>query len=133
MVVVAILGILAAIATQRFSTLIDRSKEGYTKGALSSLRTAVAVYYSDNLGNYPADDLSSLLPGGKYISGIPEVKLPRTDHPVTAAVAPGTSTDSYITDAGGWAYVNVPSNKGWGRLSVNCVHQDISGDDWSVF
>lgn len=133
MIVVAIIGILAAIAIPKFSDLVDKSKEGYTKGALSTLRSAVSVYYADNQGKYPADDLSSLLAGHKYISNIPVVKIPRTPHLLTNNVAAGGSTATYITDAGGWAYVNAPSDHGWGQLSVNCSHPDIKGGDWSVF
>ena len=133
MVVVVIIGILAALATQRFSILLDKSKEGYTKAALSTLRTAISVYYADNLGKYPTDDLSSLLAGSKYLNSIPEVKIPRTAHQVTAAIALGASTAAYITDAGGWAYINDPSDRGWGQLAVNCTHQDITGEAWSGF
>lgn len=133
MIVVAIIGILASIALPRFADLIDKSKEGYTKGALSTLRSAVSIYFADNQGKYPADDLGSLVAGGKYISNIPVVKLPRTTHLVTAAVATGASTAAFVTDSGGWAYVNNPLNKGWGQLSVNCSHLDIKGIDWSVF
>ena len=133
MIVVAIIGILAVISIPKFSDLIDKSKEGYTKGALSTLRSAVAVYYADNLGRYPADDLSSLLAGHKYINSIPVVKIPRTPHLVTDAVATGASTGTYISDVGGWAYINDPSDRDWGRISVNCSHLDIKGEDWSVF
>lgn len=133
MIVVAIIGILAVISIPKFSDLIDKSKEGYTKGALSTLRSAVAVYYADNLGKYPADDLTSLLASHKYINSIPAVKIPRTPHLVSDIVSPGASTDTYITDTGGWAYVNNPDDRDWGRLSVNCSHLDIKGEDWSVF
>lgn len=133
MIVVAIIGILAAIAIPKFSDLIDKSKEGYTKGALSTLRSAVAVYYADNLGRYPADDLSSLLAGHKYINSIPVVKIPRTPHLITDVVTPGASTSAYITDTGGWAYVNDETDKAWGQLAVNCSHLDIKGEDWSIF
>jgi prepilin-type N-terminal cleavage/methylation domain-containing protein len=132
-IVVAIIGILAVIAIPRFADMIDKSKEGYTKGALSTLRSAVSVYYADNNGIYPSDDLTSLLAGHKYINVIPIVKIPRTPHDTTALVAPGASTSTYITDAGGWAYVNNPSDKDWGMLAVNCSHLNIAGEPWSVF
>jgi type II secretory pathway pseudopilin PulG len=130
---VAIIGILAAIAIPKFADLIDKSKEGYTKGALSTLRSAISVYYADNQGWYPADDLSSLLATHKYINSIPAVKIPRTPHLVIADVAAGGSTGAYITDFGGWAYINNPSDRDWGRISVNCSHLDIKGEDWSLF
>jgi prepilin-type N-terminal cleavage/methylation domain-containing protein len=133
MVVVAIMGILAVIAIPRFADMVDKSKEGYTKGALSTLRSAISVYYADNNGIYPSDDLYSMASTHKYINSIPIVKIPRTPHPTTAQVTPGASTTTFITDAGGWAYVNNPSDRDWGQLSVNCSHRTIAGDDWSVF
>ncbi|HOI42492.1 MAG TPA: prepilin-type N-terminal cleavage/methylation domain-containing protein, partial [Elusimicrobiales bacterium] len=54
MIVVAIIGILAAIAIPKFADLINKSKEGATKGALSSVRSAINVYYGDNEGWYPS-------------------------------------------------------------------------------
>lgn len=133
MVVVAVIGILAVISIPKFSDLIDKSKEGYTKGALSTLRSAVAVYYADNQGRYPADDLASLLASHKYINSLPIVKIPRTPHLIINTVTPGASTSTFITDTGGWAYVNNEADLGWGQLAVNCSHLDIKGDDWSLF
>ena len=54
MIVVAIIGILAAIAIPKFADLINKSKEGATKAGLSSLRSALQVYYGDNEGRFPA-------------------------------------------------------------------------------
>ncbi len=133
MIVVAIIGILAAIAIPKFSDLIDKSKEGYTKGALSTLRSAIAIYTADNSGRYPSDDLSSLLASHKYINSIPVVKVPRTSHPITNAVTVGSSTSTFLTDTGGWAYINNPADRDFGQISVNCSHLDIKGEDWSLF
>lgn len=133
MIVVAIIGILAAIAVPKFAELIDKSKEGYTKGALSTVRSAISVYYADNDGWYPADDLSSLLAGHKYMNDLPVTKTPKTGHGETRAVATGNSTFTFITDAGGWAYENAPSTPGWGSTAVNCSHLTLHGAGWSTF
>src|SRR5437870_2701858 len=60
MIVVAIIGILAAIAIPKFADLIRKSNEGSTKGNLGALKGALAVYYGQNEGSYPNDDLTSL-------------------------------------------------------------------------
>ena len=52
MIVVAIIGILAAIAIPRFANLIVKAREGATKGNLGALRSAVSIYYGDNEGFY---------------------------------------------------------------------------------
>jgi prepilin-type N-terminal cleavage/methylation domain-containing protein len=130
MIVVAIIGILAAIAIPKFADLINKSKEGATKGSLSSVRSAINVYYGDNEGWYPADTLECLLP--KYIASIPDAKLPGTGHADKNDVASSSNT---ITDAGGWAYNNDPENStGWGTFVAACTHADIKGTSvWSTF
>src|SRR3989339_2069410 len=89
MIVVAIIGILAAIAIPKFADLIKKSKEGATKGSLGALRSALTIYYGEQEGTYP-----NPLPGSgaaaqttsvftatsgpfltKYLDKIPSVKL----------------------------------------------------------
>ena len=53
MIVVAIIGILAAVAVPKFAEMIRKSKEGATKGSLSALRSALTIYNSDNEGLAP--------------------------------------------------------------------------------
>ena len=43
MIVVAIIGILAAIAIPKFSNLIRKSQEGAGKGNLGSIRSALSI------------------------------------------------------------------------------------------
>ncbi|MGM0441306.1 MAG: type II secretion system protein [Elusimicrobiota bacterium] len=91
MIVVAIIGILAAVAIPRFADLIDRAKEAQTKGNLSSLRSAVSIYYGSNQGEAPysttydsstdedtAADLQTALVD-EYISSIPSGEVPFID------------------------------------------------------
>ena len=150
MIVVAIIGILAAIAIPKFADLINKSKEGATKGALSSVRSALQVYYGDNEGWFPTDSdfTQSLLLNSKYINEIPVAKLPTTGHPDTKAVSIfSSSTVSGVfsggtgtNDAGGWAYFNNPTVASiWGTFVANCTHEDIKGQGiaaltpWSTF
>lgn len=46
--VIVILGILAATALPRFIDLSARAKENAAKGSLGSIRAAVAIYYASN-------------------------------------------------------------------------------------
>ena len=114
MIVVAIIGILAAIAIPKFADLIGKSKEGATKGSLSSVRGALQIYYGDNEGSFPTDTLSCLTASGKYISSIPSAKLPDTGHSDSDLITPAT-----VADNGGWYYQNSSLNAGtWGNVSV---------------
>lgn len=146
MIVVAIIGILAAIAIPKFADLINKSKEGATKGALSSVRSALQVYYGDNEGWFPADDLSVLTLNGKYINAIPVAKLPTTGHAdanvvttYSTATAAGvytvTAGSTTTWDSGGWGYANDPTATAiWGSFMANCTHKDIKGlDAWTTF
>lgn len=60
MIVVAIIGILAAIAIPKFADLIKKSKEGSTKGSLGALRSALTIYYGEQEGTYPVASLDAL-------------------------------------------------------------------------
>ena len=122
MIVVAIIGILAAIAIPKFADLINKSKEGATKGSLSSVRSAIQVYYGDNEGWFPADTLGCLTLNAKYLSEIPVAKLPGTGHADSSAVM-----GNALNDAGGWAYANKPQSIPWGQFLVNCAHEDLKG------
>ena len=141
MIVVAIIGILAAIAIPKFADLINKSKEGATKGALSSVRGALQVYYGDNEGVFPTDTLDILTSGAKYINSIPQAKIPgrHTDSSTVLAYSSTTASGGFLpatsVDTGGWAYFN---NSGvsvsWGNFLANCTHNDIKGTSiWSTF
>ena len=122
MIVVAIIGILAAIAIPKFANLINKSKEGATKGALSTVRSAIQVYYGDNEGWFPTDTLASITSGGKYINQMPVAKLPGTGH------ADISTVHNTLDDTGGWQYYASPAAAtSWGNFIVNCSHKDIAG------
>ncbi|HNW44905.1 MAG TPA: prepilin-type N-terminal cleavage/methylation domain-containing protein [Elusimicrobiales bacterium] len=127
MIVVAIIGILAAIAIPKFADLINKSKEGATKGSLASVRSAIQVYYGDNEGWFPAVEtpsLACLTAAGKYLSAIPVAKMPNTGHADTAGVV------NTFADGSGWYYANVPATPStWGNFSVNCSHEDLKGQE----
>ena len=141
MIVVAIIGILAAIAIPKFADLIKKSKEGATKGGLSAVRSAIQVYYGDNEGWFPADDLSCLTSGAKYINSIPMAKLPDTPHADSSDVvgfssAPaGAFLPSTHADEGGWAYFNdYNASAYWGEFKVNCTHNDVKNSHvWTYY
>src|SRR5438045_1305174 len=75
MIVVAIIGILAAIAIPKFAELIRKSSEGASKGNLGAIRSALSIYYGDMEGQYPAD-MAAMTINGKYLTTIPMSKAP---------------------------------------------------------
>jgi len=138
MIVVAIIGILAAIAIPKFADLVRKSQEGRTKGNLTTIRSALSVYYGDNEGIFPYILNSGLTSGEKYLKEMPKIVVPaftdqgNTGHGETQAVS--TLTDyaaSSVTDSGNWGYVNNNANINWGKIFVACTHNDSKGTVWN--
>ncbi|OGS52633.1 MAG: hypothetical protein A3J79_13565 [Elusimicrobia bacterium RIFOXYB2_FULL_62_6] len=141
MIVVAIIGILAAIAIPKFADLINKSHEGSTKGALSSVRSALQVYYGNNEGVFPAGPAGSnttflqdtLVPA--YLGSWPSVYTPGR-HAKTNTVDTingGDPHDSDGTCEGEWVYVSSRASADWGRIAVECYHTDYKGIVWSTY
>ena len=130
MIVVAIIGILAAIAIPKFAELIRKSSEGASKGNLGALRSAMSIYYGDMEGTYPAT-MTALTIGGKYLTVIPMAKAPNyhadgnTEVLLTASANP--------TDAGSWYYNDQTTNANVGNVLVNCTHTDTKGTTWTAY
>ena len=135
MVVIVILGILAAVIAPRIPDFVNKAKEGRTKGNLGGLRSTLNIYYGDQAGMFPVDTLASLVP--RFIKTIPEAEVPRF-HPASSAVAedaPG-DTPARLTpdDVGGWIYERVMTEANWGDIGVNCnAHFESGGKGWSAF
>lgn len=129
MIVVAIIGILAAIAIPKFAELIRKSNEGATKGNLGAIRSALSIYYGDMEGYYPLN-LTAITTNGKYMSAIPKSKTPNY-HPDTSGVV----NNSVMADnsVGGWRYNNVTGDANYGTLWVNCTHTDTKGSGWTTY
>ncbi len=130
MIVVAIIGILAAVAIPKFADMLRKSKEGATKGSLTNLRSALTIYVSDNEGITPltyssaADYTGAVLTTvmtPKYMEIIPTAKL-GTYHQDTNTISSCTAIakNSTMSDANGWNYTQFSGGSFW----VNCSHTD---------
>ena len=134
MIVVAIIGILAAIAIPQFANLISKSQEGATKGNLGTVRSALSIYYGDLEGYYPVETtaLTSLTAGGKYLQNMPSANTPKTNnntgHGTSAAL-----TNAAAADGAGWYYNNGTGSTTWGQILVNCSHSDLKGSLWTAY
>ncbi len=129
MIVVAIIGILAAVAIPKFADMLRKSKEGVTRGNLSSLRSALNIYTSDNEGTSPADDLSCLTAQSKYLEEIPTAKTGGY-HTETAQLDNNDDLGQagmIATDNGAWKYWNWTTafqSKTQGMIWLGCSHTD---------
>ena len=108
--VIVILGILAATALPRFMDLSSKAKESAAKGALGGIRAAVAIYYAsdavtnpDNTNHYPPTLNSTLFADNQ----VPNEPLTGSG---SNAVVIGTS--DAVTGTGGWVY-DTATGKVW--------------------
>ena len=128
MIVVAIIGILAAIAIPKFADLIRKSNEGATRGNLGAIRSALSIYYGDMEGMYPSD-INALTLGTKYLKAVPLAKVPPHHGDSNSWV----NTSSTSQDGGGWAYNNASLSTNFGVLWVLCTHTDTKSKAWSEY
>ena len=138
MIVVAIIGILAAIATTKFTSMVNKTHEGASKRGLAILRTAISVYYGDNEGVYPTDDLTCLTENKKYLSEIPTAHVPgRHAKNNTVQNNDDLGMGMILTaDTGGWMYWNWTTSdpiRRQGDVWLGCIHQDSTGKIWSSY
>ena len=136
MIVVAIIGILAAIAIPQFANLVAKSQEGRTKANLGTIRSALSIYYGDSEGWYPvagaASDLVILTTGGRYLQAVPNADLPRTTN--SAGHGSVNSETNTAGDGAGWFYdAGGAGSSTWGKVAVNCSHNDLRAAIWSSY
>ena len=135
MIVVAIIGILAALALPKFAGLVEKSREAATKGNMNAITSAVSIYYGDNEGVFPTWLMTeSGYSFSKYLESIPPVKATHTGIGSGISEGPsGTSvqhtTDENINATGrGWRY-----SRESGRVFVNSSATDSKGMPYSTY
>jgi prepilin-type N-terminal cleavage/methylation domain-containing protein len=140
MIVVAIIGILAAIAIPKFADLIRKSNEGATKGNLGALRSAMSIYYGEMEGWYPTLDPTSylLMENGKYLKAIPTCNTtPFHGQSSAFDITIASGGVEGATTGGGWAYQPSPTPgtgvQPWGDVWINCTHTDTKATTWSQY
>jgi prepilin-type N-terminal cleavage/methylation domain-containing protein len=95
MVVVAIIGILAAVAMPRFKDMVEKAREGATKGNAGAIMSSISIYAADNKGAWP-DDISDTT-YQKYLGRVPSVKV---THPNGGHQLSGKCNDVEIITVG---------------------------------
>ena len=150
MIVVAIIGILSAVAIPKFAELIRKSQEGSLKGNLGAMRSALSIYYADLEGFFPSD-YNSLTIAGKYIRAVPSAKVPNY-HSQTAVIRHNQGSGAYgcgsgyVLNTGEWIFwsdngslcggASPPAGqraKTQGELWIACSHSDTKGSLWSEY
>ena len=152
MIVVAIIGILAAVAIPKFADLVSKSKEASVKGTLGSLRSAISIYYGDTEGNYPGNLFSALTTNNKYmpsLSGVASLgkyEIPKNSNGnaghigggwANASAAGNVLQDAAFSDATQvlvyFSSASASPAASAGDVYVNCTHQDSKGNLWTSY
>ena len=97
--VIVILGILAATALPRFVDLSIKAKENAAKGALGGVRAAIAIQYASNAAYGNAS-----FPGTIAAGMFADSRIPKEPYVDSSAVAAGTTVTG---TTGGWMYDSI--------------------------
>ena len=146
MLVVCVLSLLALVALPKFGDSLVRAKEAAIKGQLSTFRSAISIYYSDNEGVFPTDPFYDLT--AKYLRRLPHISMP----PVPAQGNPGHVYHNYQhsmvqPDSANGGAIDDPVDHGWdnfhwyyydsgpmqGTIVVMCTHNSSMGKVWSSY
>lgn len=134
MIVVAILGILAALALTKYGQMLEKSKEGQTKGNLNSIHSAVAIYYGDQKGIWPTTlNTQTVFAFSQYLDTVGPVKV--SGYFVAGAQSPAgnlvtmTTMGSAPSGSGiGWLYDSTN-----GEVFVNSTVKDSKTLPYSFY
>ena len=111
-IVIIILGLLAAVGLPRMLGLQSRAKDSATRGALGAIRAAIANEQAKNAvsGNtaFPATLQASFFPG----SIMPSEQVSGATGAAANATVAVTGVGAITGTAGGWAY-NAASGRVW--------------------
>ena len=154
MIVVAIIGILAAVAIPKFADLVTKSKEASVKGSLGSLRSALSIYYGDTEGSYPTSQMwTALTTGNKYMPAAGGVaSLGRYAIPAQSDSTPANTghTSGFFANASGDGAVLYSATAAavegaqcltagdntsthFGEVYINCTHMDTKSAQWTSY
>jgi len=93
MIVVAIIGVLAAVAIPRYADLVEKTREGATKGNIGAIMSSIRIYSADNSGDMPGDLKAPQY--ARYMDRIPAVKV---THPNSGFQLSGRSNEIEMLD-----------------------------------
>jgi len=118
-IIIAVLGILAAVAIPKYANITSESKEAAARGALGGLRSGITIYYANEAVTTGTAIWPSVVqlgsPGSVMEQSIPQNPY---QHPDSAAdsVVTGVTKGTTVGTRGGWAY-NAVTGEVWPNTS----------------
>ncbi len=119
--VIVILGILAAVAVPTFYNLQNNAKDAAFKGAIGGLRSGIAIWYAKSAtagtASFPSLTDLTTITNGVMVNG----SIPPNPYNHLTSVASTTGTTRVTTAANGWVYA---TDVGliWGATTDNSTY-----------
>lgn len=106
-IIIAALGILAAVAIPRYLNMVDDAREAACKGALGGLRSGVSIYYArmalDN-GTAVWPPMDSIRTTGTVMEKSIPANPYQTNINAPDSIVTGVTKGVIVGSRGGWAY-----------------------------
>ncbi len=120
-IIIVVLGIIAAVAIPKYQDISGEAKVAATKGALGNLRSGISIYYANTAVKSgtaewpPIDSLKT--PGVVMMNSLPANPYQSSDAAPDSIVT-GVTKGTTVGSRGGWAY-NPTTGEIWPNTSVN--------------
>ena len=128
--ILIITALFIAFMLIRFVSAMNKLDEDATKLGLKSLRDAVNLYYGENEGRYPTENIADELIENGYLTEIPYNYINGKSNEIIV------SGFENAKDLGGWRY-RPPGNeenvdRPIGSIWINSLKKDSDGDIWEL-
>jgi len=138
LVVVGIIGILSGVILINFVQLMEKSREGATKGNIGAMKSAIYLYYGDNQGQWPGGLTDQFFQN--YLASVPPVKIKHPNNMfIGGAQLSGTSTSVMIINSPNGNEAEPINGDGWlynastGNVFINNDQTDSSGLSYTMY
>jgi type II secretory pathway pseudopilin PulG len=144
-IIVALIGILSALAMPRLQHLRERAREEETKSNLAAIKAAISIYYGDHEGIWPGTlDVTDKTPGfgfGNYLDAMPGVKATFPQEPAKSPAGNQVTYKAFIDEPSlaapnsygqGWRY-DGPRQDNTGRIWINSSYLDTQGVSYTTY
>jgi prepilin-type N-terminal cleavage/methylation domain-containing protein len=102
-IIIAILGIIAAVAIPKYVDMISDAKESACKGAVGGLRSAISIYYA-NAGTATWPPIESIRTVGVVMAQSLPPNPYQSDTNAPDSIVTGVTKGTIVGTRGGWAY-----------------------------
>lgn len=112
-IIIVVLGILAAIAIPKYQDITSETKEASCRAALGGLRSGITIYYADRIvatGMASWPNLTQLFAIGTSMSRATPRNPYETNTDSAAMIAVGIERGALTGTAHGWAYDTATGN-----------------------